>query len=177
MAAAINKFERKLLPRKSNSRKMNFEIKEIGKVCVENGLFGIKVEKQYSAALKGIADFGYLQVFWVFDKLSEADRSMLTEKKPYKKGPEELGVFATRTPNRPNPIAVSTVFVLDADYENGMLFIPYIDAFPGTPVIDIKPYIPSLDRVEAPSTPDWCSEWPDCIEKSGDFNWEEVFNF
>lgn len=45
------------------------------------------------------------------------------------------------------------------------------------PVLDIKPYTPSLDRVETPNVPEWCSEWPKSTEESGNFDWESVFNF
>lgn len=52
-----------------------------------------------------------------------------------------------------------------------------IDANDNTPVLDIKPYTPSFDRVETPGVPVWCSEWPKSTEASGCFNWEQVFNF
>ena len=61
-----------------------------------------------------------------------------------------MGIFATRAPLRPNPIALSTAEVLDIDQANGILRLAYIDALDGTPVLDIKPYTPSLDRVETP---------------------------
>ena len=53
----------------------------------------------------------------------------------------------------------------------------YIDAFDCTEVIDIKPYVPSIDRIENPDVPDWCSHWPKSYEESGDFDWEEEFRF
>ncbi|MDR0958673.1 MAG: tRNA (N6-threonylcarbamoyladenosine(37)-N6)-methyltransferase TrmO, partial [Clostridiales bacterium] len=54
--------------------------------------------------------------------------------------------------------------------------LTYIEAFDGSPVLDIKPYTPSLDRVELPNVPDWCSHWPKCYEQSGDFEWESEMN-
>lgn len=47
-----------------------------------------------------------------------------------------------------------------------------MDAEDGTPVIDIKPYTPSFDRVESPIVPDWCASWPKDVETSGDFGWK-----
>lgn len=84
----------------------------------------------------------------------------LVEKKPYKNAPEVLGTFATRSPERPNPIGVSCSYVTYVDYQNGIIGLAYIDADDGTPVLDIKPYMPSLDRVEEPLMPSWCSNWP-----------------
>ena len=88
-----------------------------------------------------------------------------------------MGIFATRSPVRPNPIALSTVEVTHINYEQGIIHIPYIDADHNTPVLDIKPYTPSLDRVENPRVPEWCSHWPKSLEESEQFPWEEEFNF
>ena len=53
----------------------------------------------------------------------------------------------------------------------------YIDAFDGTPVIDLKPYVPSVNKIENPKTPNWCSHWPKSYEESGNYDWESEFNF
>jgi hypothetical protein len=44
-------------------------------------------------------------------------------------------------------------------------------------VLDLKPYTPSIDRVESPSVPEWCDHWPKSYEESGGFDWEAEFNF
>lgn len=63
------------------------------------------------------------------------------------------------------------------DYDNGRIYITYIDAMNNSSILDIKPYTPSIDRVENPNVPNWCSHWPLSYEKSGDFNWEDEFLF
>lgn len=88
-----------------------------------------------------------------------------------------MGIFATRSPIRPNPIALSTVEIIHIDYQKGLIQIAYIDANDTTPVLDIKPYTPSLDRVETPGVPEWCCHWPKSLEQSASFAWEEEFNF
>lgn len=88
-----------------------------------------------------------------------------------------MGIFATRSPARPNPIALGTAQVIRIDHASGVIQIAYTDAADQTPVLDIKPYTPSLDRVESPAVPDWCSHWPKSLEESGGFDWESVFNF
>lgn len=52
----------------------------------------------------------------------------------------EDGTFATRSPLRPNPVAISVVHAIHIDEEQGVIRIPYIDANEGSPVIDLKPY-------------------------------------
>lgn len=154
------------------------QLKTIGKVeCDENG-FGLKLDGSYTKALKGLEGFSHVLVLWWFSGCDdERSRSTLIQSKPYAKGPEEIGTFATRSPERPNPIAVSVSGVMFIDTGNGIVGLDYIDAEPGTPILDIKPYTPSADRVENPTVPAWCSHWPGSYETSGDFDWSEEFNF
>ena len=77
---------------------------------------------------------------------------------------------------RPNPIALSCVQVLQIDQASGAIEIAYTDAEHLTPILDIKPYTPSLDRVERPSVPQWCAHWPKSLEGSAEFEWSGVFN-
>ena len=155
-----------------------FQVKSIGKVRVNNDGMLIAVDKKYIPALRALDGFTHINILWWFSDFDEEEtRNVLEAPKPYKKSPETMGIFATRSPVRPNPIALSTVQVIHIDYEKGHIQTPYIDANNDTPVLDIKPYTPSLDRVENPGVPDWCKHWPKSIEKSADFNWENEFNF
>ena len=88
-----------------------------------------------------------------------------------------MGVFALHSPERPNPVAISNVNIAGVDVTRGIVYLYYIDAFDGTEVIDLKPYVPSIDRIDKPVVPDWCSHWPKSYEESGDFDWEAEFNF
>ena len=155
-----------------------FKVNEIGKVKVTEEGFFIKIAECYKNALTTLEDFQYINVIWWFDRCdNEKERNTLEIAKPYKKGPAVLGVFATRSPERPNPIAISTAYVINVDKEKGEIQLAYLEAFDNTPVLDIKPYIPSVDRVDEVVQPGWCSNWPENIETSDDFNWEDEFNF
>ena len=155
-----------------------FIIKSIGKVRVDNKGMRLELEKEFIPALTNLEGFGYIHVLWWFNKSDHSDsRSKLIEKSPYKGSPETLGTFATRSPERPNPIALTCAYITYLDYQNGIIGLAFIDAEDGTPVLDIKPYTPSLDRVENPIVPQWCAHWPKNVETSGDFDWDTVFNF
>ena len=150
----------------------------IGIVQQLDGRPAIIIDPPYRAALQGLADYGHVQVLWWADRCDPpADRRTLVEAKPYKRGPDRLGVFALRSPERPNPIAVSNAPLAAVDEAAGIVFLHYIDALPGTPVLDLKPYTPSLDRIERPVTPEWCSHWPRSVEESAAFDWAAEFNF
>ena len=83
-----------------------------------------------------------------------------------------MGIFATRSPARPNPIALTTSEIINIDFNKGIIQVTSIDANDDTPVLDIKPYTPGFDRVETPGVPPWCSQWPRSTEASGCFHWE-----
>lgn len=157
---------------------VEFKIKQIGTIRSDDEGFRAEVFPEYRAALSGLEGFSYVNLLWWFDGCdNDACRSVLTEEKPYKKGPETLGVFATRSPERPNPIALSCAYVTYIDAKNGVIGLAYTDANDGSPLLDIKPYTPSLDRVESPAVPDWCAHWSKCVEENGDFDWAAEFNF
>ncbi len=156
----------------------NFKVNYIGKISVrKEGMF-IELDPEYIPALQELAGFSHLNIIWWFSEFdSEEARSVLEVPKPYKNAPDIMGTFATRSPVRPNPIALTTVQIIHINYEKGSIQIPYIDAYDGSPLLDIKPYTPSLDRVENPGVPGWCSHWPKSIEESGNFDWDSEFTF
>ncbi len=69
--------------------------------------------------------------------------------------PLNVKVFATRMPVRPNPIGLSVVKILDFSSDNGKLLVKGLDALNGTPILDIKPYIPNFDSYPEASLPEW----------------------
>ena len=140
---------------------MNFEVYPIGRIQNnENGTV-IEIAPKYIPAMKALEGFSHINVIWWFSDSDNNDaRNTLDAPKPYKNAPDTMGIFATRSPIRPNPIALTAVEVIHIDYQKGLIQIAYIDANDNTPVLDIKPYTPSLDRVETPGVPEWCSHWP-----------------
>lgn len=131
------------------------ELKEIGKINVEGTEMFMQINKEYIEAIEGLEGFSNIDVLWWFDKCdNEECRSLLQVDKPYKKAPDKLGIFATRGSARPNPIALSTTEITHIDYDKGRIYITYIDAMNNSSILDIKPYTPSIDRVEKPVVPD-----------------------
>jgi len=156
----------------------NFQVNPIGKINAgEKGMF-IELDPKFIPALQGLDGFNHINVIWWFSDFdNEEARKVLEAPQPYKASPAVMGIFATRSPVRPNPIALTVAEVIQIDYEKGTIRISWIDANDGTPVLDIKPYTPSLDRVETPGVPKWCGHWPKSIEQSESFDWENEFNF
>lgn len=137
----------------------------------------IEVDPEYIAGLTGLQGFSHLIVLWCADKVATWSSAGLLIDKPYRLAPPKLGVFATRSPFRPNNICVSVATIASIDEKKGLVKLWWIDAEDGTPIIDMKPYHPSLDKVRDVRTPEWCSAWPDCLENSAGFAWEKEFLF
>ncbi len=154
------------------------QIRSIGTIRSDESGFFIQMEPMYIPGLRALDGFSHIQVLWWFsDCDNQRGRSVLDMKQPYKGAPETMGVFATRSPERPNPIALTTAEVIQIDFANGMIRLSFIDANDQTPVLDIKPYTPSFDRVETPGVPAWCNTWPKSMEEAGRFDWGNVFRF
>ena len=98
-------------------------------------------------ALRGLEGFSHLWLVWVFDQAIRKEWSP-TVRPPRLGGNARMGVFATRSPFRPNPIALSAVKLdhveLTADL-GPVIHIRGADLMDGTPILDIKPYIPYAD--------------------------------
>ena len=109
-------------------------------------------EYRNPAALRGLEGFSHIWLVWVFDQAVRAEWSP-TVRPPRLGGNARLGVFATRSPFRPNPIALSAVTLagMEETREWGtVLRVRGADLMDGTPILDIKPYLPYADcRPEA----------------------------
>lgn len=109
----------------------------------------IVFEPQYRVAdaVRGLEGFDYIWLIWQFSKAVRDDWSP-TVRPPRLGGNERMGVFATRSPFRPNAIGLSSVRLVETviDPELGpVLYITGADLMDGTPIYDIKPYLPYTD--------------------------------
>ena len=117
-----------------------FTVKQIGTIRSAGEKQQIILNPRYAPALSGLDGFTHLQVLWWFSGSdNQKGRGSLTEASPYRHSPAMLGTFATRSPLRANPIALSAAQVIHIDYENVLIDIAYIDAYDGSPVLDLKP--------------------------------------
>jgi len=111
----------------------------------------IEVFPAFREGLKNIEGFSHLIILSCFDR---AERRALTEQ-PLLDAEMDHGIFACRHFNRPNPIGISFVTLVKVD--GGILSVRGLDLLDGTPILDIKPYIPAFDSIpEAKSG--WVSE-------------------
>ncbi len=101
-------------------------------------------------ALRGIEQFSHLWLIFGFSANEQSKKPSLTVRPPRLGGNRRLGVFATRSPFRPNPIGLSCVKLESVNFKGGKLSLTVsgVDLLDGTPIYDIKPYIPYCDCKE-----------------------------
>jgi len=98
----------------------------------------LEILRAFEPGLKDIEGFSHLYVLWAFDRADGYDliaNPPTDEKRPH-------GVFSTRSPRRPNPIALTVVELLSRD--GNSLHVRGVDMLDGTPILDIKPYLSSI---------------------------------
>jgi tRNA (adenine37-N6)-methyltransferase len=97
----------------------------------------LEIMSEFEAGLTDIEGFSHLYVLWAFDRAHGFDLigTPPTDNRPH-------GVFATRSPRRPNPIGITVVELMRR--ENRVLHVRGVDMLEGTPILDIKPYLSSI---------------------------------
>ena len=123
-------------------------VQKVGDRTVNNN------DKRYQESLLGLEHWSHLQVLWWFDKNNTPEKRAILQVHPRGDAKNPLtGVFATRSPFRPNLIALSLCKIVSV--KNNVIEVEKIDAFEGTPVLDIKPYAPEQDSAAEVRVPDW----------------------
>ena len=150
-----------------SEKRETFEMYPIGRVHRGDNGIHLEIGEPYRPALKQLDRFSHVMVFWWADWFDDEEwRARLQTHPPYAE--EHLtGVFATRSPYRPNPIAMTTCKLLDADEETGVVRVVALDAYDGTQIVDLKAYFPVCDRVQVAHIPPWLAGWPEWLPEEG----------
>ncbi len=120
-----------------------------GVFAANSGFIELAARRNFETALADLQGFSRIWVVFVFDRISGWRPKV---RPPVAGGGRRIGVFATRSPHRPNPIGISAVELDGIDGRR--LYIRNFDLLDGTPVLDIKPYIPDADAF-----PDAATGW------------------
>ena len=131
-----------------------FTVQPIGLVSKEGGRTMIVLEKKYQPGLLGLEGFSHAYVFWWFSRNDTSqDRAVLQVHPRGNQRNPLTGVFATRSPRRPNLIALTLCTIVSV--RENVVEVEEIEALPDTPVLDIKPFIQDYDSVPGARMPDW----------------------
>ncbi len=119
----------------------------------ESTVSEIILDNELAEGLDGLDENSHITVVFWMSRVEEDERNIM---KLHPKGREDLpliGVFATRSPRRPNPMGISSVRLLEI--RDNVLRVQGLDALDGTPVLDIKPFSKKHDHAEGARTPWW----------------------
>lgn len=116
----------------------------------KNLVTSIAIDRRYAKGLQGIGGYSHvIVVYWM-----DAEKECHLRHHPQNRADVPfVGVFACRCPQRPNPIAISTVKLLGR--RGNVIRVKGLDILNGTPVLDLKPYTPQYDAVRRARVPRW----------------------
>jgi len=116
-----------------------------------NGIIKLKPDADFKTALRGLDTFSHIWVMFVFH--SHGGKKWKPSIRPPRLGGnKKVGLFASRSPHRPNPIGISAVKLekIDLEAKGGPeIHVSDVDLLDGTPILDIKPYIPLADKIDS----------------------------
>ena len=152
-----------------------YEISPIGYVCKTDEEIFIKILPEFHLGLFRLETISHIFILWWIHESDDPDSRQARVTLPRIRNsdipPEKMGTFATRSPRRPNPIGMTLAKITKIIDRH--IYIDFIDAFDGTPVIDIKPYLPNGDRIDTDiMLPPWFSH----LHKSRRPDVRELFN-
>jgi tRNA-Thr(GGU) m(6)t(6)A37 methyltransferase TsaA len=133
-----------------------FTVYPIGCVRKAKGKTEIVLDKQYQPGLLGLDGFSHIYVYWWFDRNDTPENRATLQIHPSPPGNMAhplTGVFATRSPFRPNLIGMTLCKIVSV--KDTVIEVDGIDAFADTPVLDIKPHVPRFDAAPNATIPWW----------------------
>ena len=122
--------------------------RQSGLVSELTGRIVLEPSFRQTEAIRGLEDFDYLWLIWGFSANPPSNEASLTVRPPRLGGNRRMGVFATRSPFRPNPLGLSCVRldrVEEDGHEGPVIYVKGADLMDGTPIYDIKPYVAYTD--------------------------------
>ena len=132
----------------------SLRINPVGIIRKTDTIIDIEVFADYTDALLGLDGFSHIMVLYWFDQNDSSEKRRVLQVHPRKDPRNPLtGVFATHSPQRPNLIGLTVCKIISIN--DGFIEIEDIDALDGSPVIDIKCYIPGSVRNNDVQLPDW----------------------
>ncbi len=135
------------------------KVRFIGVVEEAGELSNIVISTEFSKGLEKLDDFSHIIILYWFNlRDNEKNRSTIQVIPRRHPGAPKVGVFASRSPSRPNPIGLCVTELVKI--EGCTLILRGLDAYEGTPIVDIKPYLSRSDSVINTRSPEWASRGP-----------------
>lgn len=135
-------------------------LSSVGVIRKEKGQYFLYPD-DFEAVAVEVEGNTHIKVIWWFSRFDKKEYRRVTQGEPPYENAPRSGVFATRSPVRPNPLAITIAEVLQIDRKGQRIQVSELDCFDDTPLIGIKPYLASSDRIDDFAVPKWLEHWPD----------------
>jgi tRNA-Thr(GGU) m(6)t(6)A37 methyltransferase TsaA len=140
-----------------NTATTEFKLHPIGHVKKSENRTLLVLDKKHEPGLLGLDGYSHIYMIWWFDRNDTPEKRSVLQVHPMGNRDNPLtGVFGTRSPMRPNLIALTLCKIVAVN--DNVIEIEKTDAFDGTPVLDIKPFIPGYDSTPDAKLPDWLAK-------------------
>lgn len=131
----------------------------LGIIHKTNGNYTLEIPDHFDAYIKALEGYSHIKIVWWFHKFEkEIYKKTLECDPPYENAPK-TGIFASRSPVRPNPIALTTAKIIRIDPITKRIHVSLLDCFDNTPLLGISPYEPSRDAISDCHLPHWLEHW------------------
>ncbi|KAJ49251.1 excinuclease ABC subunit A [Clostridium tetanomorphum] len=144
----------------------NGKVSSIGNIRKIKGEFFLQLYNNTEMYFERLSGYSHIRIFWWFNGFDKNKYRRITEGQPPYENAPRTGVFASRSPVRPNPIALTTARIINFDKKLGRIKVSNLDCFDNTPLIEIFPYIPAIDQIWDFKVPEWLSHWPQWLDDS-----------
>lgn len=135
------------------------EVRFIGVVKSAGEPSKIEIFPEFCQGLEGLSDFSHaIVLYWFHLRDNNKERGTIQVVPRRHPGAPRVGVYASRSPSRPNPVGLCVV-ELD-EIKSCILTVNGLDALEGSPIVDIKPYLPRAEAIPEAQAPEWTAHGP-----------------
>lgn len=154
-----------------NNQLYNQQLSKMGMIHKVRGSYYLEIPEKFNENVQVLEGYSHIKIIWWFHKFEkDIYKKTLECTPPYENAPK-TGIFASRSPVRPNPFAITTAKILDFDYDNKMIKVSLLDCFDKTPLLGISPYTPATDSISEYHLPAWVEHWSEFLD---DRDFEEM---
>jgi len=147
-----------------NTTLYNQSLSKLGTICKIKGNYYLEIPENFDNYVRVLQGYSHIKIIWWFNKFEkDIYKKTLECNPPYENAPK-TGVFASRSPVRPNPLAMTTAKIISIDKELKRIKVSLLDCFDNTPLLGISPYIPKVDFVSEYRLPNWLKHWSEYLD-------------
>lgn len=147
------------LPQSIPSSMYQSSLSKLGNIQTFEGDYYLDIPHNFEAYANVLQGYSHIKVIWWFHKFEkDTYKKTMQCDPPYENAPR-TGIFASRSPVRPNPIAMTTARIIHIDKKHHRIKVSLLDCYNDTPLIGIYPYRPEVDDIADVKLPDWLAHW------------------